>query len=76
MTCTTLATVCDFIMLTFRSYKMHKRKMAAAKTVLLLYTSSVGNVAVLLVPFRRMQAERSIGARNWADLRAQTLKPF
>ena len=50
--------------------------MAAAKTVLLFCTSSVAHVAVPFVPFHRMQAERSIDARNLAELRTQTQKPF
>ena len=60
------------------SHKMASsfRKMAAAKTALLFCTSSVANVAVPFVPLHRMQAERSIDARNWAELRAQTQKPF
>ena len=51
-------------------------KMAAAKTALLSYTFSVANVAVPLVSLYCMQAERSIDARNWAELRAQILKSF
>ena len=52
------------------------RKMATAKTVLLFCTSSVANIAVPFLPLHCMQAERSIDAKNSAELRAQTLKPF
>ena len=51
-------------------------EMDTAKIALLFCISSVANIAVFLVPLCCMQAERSVDARNWAKLRAQTPKPF
>lgn len=51
------------------------RKMAAAKCSR-LFCSSEANVAVSFVPLGRMQAEPSIDARNWPELRTQTQKPI
>ena len=52
------------------------REMPDAKIALLFCISSIANIAVFLVPLRRMQAERSVDARNWAKLRAQIPKPL